>query len=236
MNRQSSNALAVTKLNNEAATLIQEKNYAKACGILSVALGAAERLIKTRFDCCDVSLSTSESSSNRSTCCFLSDTTAADSTTGGYFFYRPPVHVFVSNHFTVPAIHNLAYAIIYNLALCHHLQAVLITNGSLPQSPDRHFQEAIVLYKQAEKLMNHGSLGVLHSVVIANNMGHAYHCLSDELYANCCFYRLLKAFAQLRESMLVDPEAAGELQKGITDGFLSNILSILAISLVAAAA
>jgi hypothetical protein len=132
---------------------------------------------------------------------------------------------------------NIYYAIVYNLALCHHLQAVLITNGPLPQSPDRHLQRAILLYKQAEKLMNHNhSLDVLHSVVIANNMGHVYHCLSDELYANRCFYRLVKAFAQLRESMQADPEAAGELQKGTLDGFLSNILSILAISPAAATA
>jgi hypothetical protein len=89
MNRESSYALAITKLNNEAAALIQEENYAKACGILAFALGAAKRLIQTRVECSHVSLSTSESSSNRSACCFLSDTTAADSTTGEYFSTVP---------------------------------------------------------------------------------------------------------------------------------------------------
>jgi hypothetical protein len=152
------------------------------------------------------------------------------------FLYKHPVQVFTNSDDTSDELVEvvLSYAIIYNLALCHHLRAISENSSSIHEGS---VKRAIALYKHAQKLLMSPSmkLDVLHTLAIVNNLGHAYHLLHKETTAKLCFRRLLKAIMVISENDQSHPRLQARNRLPL-DGFLSNVMSLLMVSSSAAPA
>ena len=103
----------------------------------------------------------------------------------------------------------LTYAVVYNVALCHHLEAT-----TSPSYYDNTIQleRAALLYRYAQQQLhqynhigneemdvsnNHEEDIMIYSLAIANNLTHVYRCLQNYDAANKCFQRLLNAMMYL---------------------------------------
>jgi hypothetical protein len=151
---------------------------------------------------------------------------------GKYFLYKNPVQVFAKVSASPSVVEILTYAIVYNLALCHHLEA--ISKPSDEKDNTMNLQRAIVFYNHAQRLNLRQKLDILHSLAISNNLGHAHHFLHNEPTAQLCFLRLLNAIVYLSES---GQEGHQILAKNgfCLDGFLTNVVYLIGSSAAPAA-
>jgi hypothetical protein len=244
---------AVT-LNNEATLLMKNGDYSQATVTLSSALVAMRTGIRNATF--PVAASPSAFSNiYQPGFHFIPRHTASiptgDLECGDWFLYEDAVainskHAFASEK----SVEIVAYAIIYNLGLCHHLQAVdalikasrgkhattITASSSFSQSS---LHRAVALYTQAQKLLVAHGLDnlqeMIHIMAITNNLGHAHHFLHNEPSAKICFERLLHAIMYISES--------GEQGQRVLmshepcfDGFLRNIMNLTGTSLAAPAA
>ena len=101
---------------------------------------------------------------------------------------------------------EISVAILFNLALCHHMRVVDYRSCILGTEPNRlhevHedtatirlvFQQALLLYGFAYEvqLRNHFELSPECTMAIANNMGHIHQEMGDKAKASACFSSLL---------------------------------------------
>ena len=131
---------------------------------------------------------------------------------------------------------TLSFIVLYNLGLTHHLAALSkknLTNDGLKQR-NWYLRKAMVLYEHANHILlnEHIECSPLHVMAIANNLGHIHFALGDETRAKTCFNYLLS-------SILCLVECGGNgarLRKEVLDGFLTNVIPLIAGSSSAPAA
>jgi hypothetical protein len=134
------------------------------------------------------------------------------------------------------------YAIIYNLALCHHLQADMSSaHGSFLNVTGRSksLKRAVVLYSYARDALNlvlespMYPASSIHLVVLLNNMVHASQMLGDEESARRCLHSLAKTatslLVQRRKRSSSEPNETDEFARiGIVlDRIIMNIALVL---------
>ena len=240
----STTASAIVEINNQAASLIENGLYQTAAGMLTSALKMLSDFVKETIDSSQEAdneevvheTSSSEEEDRSSLCFFLSSSAEVVASTactplqrhgGSYygtnleiprededqrFVFREPICI--SSKMT--SISILSYAMIYNFALLHHLFAL---DNSV--SSDGGLQRAVSLYEYAQRLLvNNGlNIGLLHTLAIANNLGHAHHYLNHEPTSKLCFERLLAAIMD---------GTSGDAGKSLAmDGFFRNIMSLI---------
>jgi hypothetical protein len=241
-----SGPVSVVNLNNEAVLLIKRGKFAQAVSTLSAALVAMKESIKNgqRYQsrsepAAAVAGSALEfvSSPEDEDCSsyLLSSTRNKNIECDDWFLYEDPVCVKAENALSSQkCVEILSYSIIYNLGLCHHLEALYedastINTGIL--------QRAVTFYNHAQKLLlaHDMDMDMLHTLAIANNLGHAYHFLHNEPTAKVCFQRLLNAIMYISESGQEGRRilASHEL---CFDGFLTNVMYFIGSSSAAPAA
>jgi tetratricopeptide (TPR) repeat protein len=244
-------------LNNDAALQIYTGNYSQAAETLSYALNIIQQAMGVLKSCnrppnhktseprtpsyvsCDCIFSEDElitcqgsrriPAANRNSSSFYLDESC--------FLYKHPVQVFSNSSDTSDDEHHvevISYAIVYNLALCHHLRAISENSSSITICEQgSYLKRAIALYKHALKLLmspHNRKLDMLHTLAIVNNLGHAYHLLHNEATAKRCFQRLLQAIMGLlsenddQSDLTRDDRTRNHLP---LDGFLSNIMSLV---------
>ena len=123
----------------------------------------------------------------------------------------------------------VSYAILYNLALAHHLLAIQVLSSSESRQGQVQIvdllHKAMTLYEHSHHiLMNHQSneadFQLIHPMAIANNLGHAYEMLGDRNNTRLCFDHLL--------STILYAVDCGEGQDiNALDGFFKNVMPLV---------
>ena len=246
-------------LNNDAACLVQQEKFYEALIMLSTALDSLKRAIQDdtwkRSFIHPSSSSSSSSSSSRQrkiisssfSLTFLSSSFIRDSPTSRPshssqdtaarrpYLFQAPIYIQTNNVCSWcyhKSIETVSYAIVYNLALCHHMSALYDHDIEL-------LQRTVKFYKNAKQLLlaiDETGVNWLHALAISNNMGHAYHLLCDESASQVYFQRLLNLIVYIiRESssgisMDGPPERIPVLlsiRHGFLDGFLRNVMHLM---------
>jgi hypothetical protein len=126
---------------------------------------------------------------------------------------------------------TFSHAIVYNLALCHHLMAM-----ATPEICKRmnHLRRAAALYDQAKRLLVKESQPI-HRIVVFNNLGHANHVLgSDEVSRK--YFRKVLIIITSETSTTSEQHSSSSFMLRL-DGFLRNaLLLVLGSSTTVAAA
>ena len=104
---------------------------------------------------------------------------------------------------------KLSFAILYNLALAHHLDAQVTQQSS-------GLARALALYKTAYKIQMEGRrFPCLETMAVLNNMGQIYKSFNDENASRLCFESLVSNVMLLRVR-------GGTLEE--YSGFFANVL------------
>ena len=125
---------------------------------------------------------------------------------------------------SVPASHDpkdyqyevlMSNAILFNLALAHHLAGIEARNDSTL------LQNAAALYESAFKMARRENFGgTFFLMAIINNMGHIYLARQDQSKADSFFRQLVSMFMFLVDSQQIDD--AFDL-----DGFFYNAYQLV---------
>jgi hypothetical protein len=238
-------------LTNEAASQMDRGNYLVASQQLAGALCVLKKTLKGQ------NIQSSGSASQAAAifvCAFSEDTPAmiaqseSDSMqVSDCFIFKRPIQIYArgegSAETAISAEIVLSYSIVYNLALCHHLQGIAgMATGE--ENSERYVRKAIELYTYAQQVLARRNnedllLGdiMLHTLANLNNLGHAYHMLHNEPTAKLCFEELLTVIMQMQRT------DRGGNRRDIfgnhnpsLDGFLSNTMTLIVESLRAAPA
>jgi hypothetical protein len=240
----------VANLNNNAAVLMRNAEYSRAVIILSSALVGMKKGIRQNtitvprtepIDSfllgppCDF-LKCEAGGNSVDQTAFAFETDQVTTATDEYFLCIEPIKVFAEVAATSPCILDiLSYAILYNLALCHHLKAISTPPFTTDDTPN--LQRAITFYNHAQQLLVkfHHNMDVFHSLAISNNLGHAHHFLHNEPTAQLCFQRLLNVIMYISESG-PDGQTFVANHEFCFEGFLTNVMHMTGFSPSAPAA
>ena len=156
-------------------------------------------------------------------------TTRLEEAEQDWYLYRYPIQVSSEScNFgsTDHCVHLLSFAGIYNLGLCHHLQA----HGC----QDLHRQQRLTtraasFYEHAQRLVSSElesmDPDMIHSLVIANNLGHAHFLMGNETHGKMCFQQLLNTIMYLSEDNVRSENLVAIMDdKDRWEGFMVNIL------------
>ena len=142
----------------------------------------------------------------------------------GYFIFGSPLSLqasFLSDPSSQPrAATVLAYCILYNLALTHHLHAVSVQD---PHKSWKHMQKAASLYELAHNLhvSEHIPQTYIETMAMINNLGHVFHFLGEIDKADKCSKHLLSCLM-----VVLDISDHGS-DNEIVEGFLGNVLPLI---------
>jgi hypothetical protein len=231
---------AVVEINNQAALEIENGSYQTAAGMLSSALSTMRDFVLENIDSSQAdNEEVVATSSDQSLCFFLSSEVASTPSPLRHricgtnleiargdehlrFVFREPIRISSKAAISMKSFEILSYAMIYNFALLHHLQA---SDNSVSSG----LQRAVSLYEYAQKLLVSSELniGLLHTLAIANNLGHAHHYLNHEPTAKLCFQRLLEGIMYATESGDAG-KALGRRDLPALDGFFRNVMPLIA--------
>jgi tetratricopeptide (TPR) repeat protein len=233
-------------LNNQATVQIADGEYDGAVSTLSAALVQLKQSIRYYESSSGDSTENDSSSNNHGKCLlrFLMEDDSPEVTLkeasledeDEWYIYRYPVQIKdaaadLKNH--SDALSLISFAGIYNLGLCHHLQAISPTLTGDCSSRQLRLQRATAFYEQAQKLLcsNQDNTSffdpdMIHSLVIANNLGHAYYFLGNETTGKMCFQRLLNAILYISHNSNGSEDMIAS-DKNRWDGFMVNIMQLL---------
>ena len=224
-------------LNNKAAVQIIKSEYEQAISTLSSALMSLKDAI--RLPCDDsVALDETPLPKGRPLNFLIDDyNTMADDLRSSlqdrldveqdWYLYRYPVQVSSEscNFKSTDCIQLLSFAGIYNLGLCHHLQALVVSHAQHELHRQR-LTRAASFYEHAQRLISSDlesmDPDMIHSLVIANNLGHAHFLMGNETNGKMCFQQLLNTIMYLSDN--VGSENLVALDKDRWDGFMVNII------------
>jgi hypothetical protein len=129
---------------------------------------------------------------------------------------------------------ELSVALMFNLALCHHLLALRAPSSS--KDDGNTFARAISFYELAYEVQMQEAveLSVECTMAIVNNLGHAHQLLGNEGKAAKCFSHLLSTllFVQSYD----DENDKMDVSSSSTEGFVRNVSHLILSKKVAAAA
>lgn len=219
------------ELNNYACWLIQNGKFEEAVSSLFTALQATKA--SAQGDNCLPENETKEYASSdsrlRSGCsmesvlenaCDDCNIAIDSSVTSRSFMYRKPVRI-REDYCQDSYLQYVSFAIIFNLALSHHLND--IDNREQKQTQQPPFQTAKRLYELAFQLqaqMNERNL-ILTSALL-NNLSLVHQRLDSTLEAEQCQKLLLSIILLLVDHGEASTEFSVEL-----DGFLGNVLHLI---------
>jgi tetratricopeptide (TPR) repeat protein len=177
----------VISLNNQGASLIDAGRALEAITILNSALTSFQQLILSRPpQCSSVVLGhrSLDEMMRRNAACV---TKGSDKNSG--FVHRRSIHV---QEDKLSKVHSevFAAAIVFNLALAHHLTGESSCNSVL-------LQKAVKLYEHALALAQREDQSVLFHLTIINNMGQLYKGLKGNVLAGKFFHQLLSMLMYL---------------------------------------
>ena len=219
-----------SKLNNQAVFQIENKQYdesistlTKALKTLKLVMSGDAMITNSPAECLDSEsdapgyfsfefLSSGPSS-------FLRTVEKGSVCPGSVF--QDPIFVSSSTHVSdLECCEKLSYVILFNLALAHHLRALLETE---PRLQRLRLQKALILYEHAHQVLMNQNLEVslLHTMAIASNLGHIHDNLGNESRARMCFEHLLSTILYL-----VDCGEGGKMKS--LDGFFLNVMPLIA--------
>mmetsp|Transcript_20807 Transcript_20807/g.33529 ORF Transcript_20807/g.33529 Transcript_20807/m.33529 type:complete len:240 (+) Transcript_20807:479-1198(+) len=101
-------------------------------------------------------------------------------------------------------------AIMYNLALAHHLNALF---GTAAANRETALDQAISLYELAYNVHmqeEDADLSVEFTMAVVNNLGHIHRLKGDEAKADKCFHHLLSTMLFLRSYGSADSKCVAE--------------------------
>jgi hypothetical protein len=226
----------VVTFNNHAVVQIRDGEYSSAIRTLSQALQASKTLItqQQQRHSNEMSLIVSHFSTEVELSTTSRSCESSDVDDDMYMCKRPlELHItgMSAVNPTAQDADTLAYAVIYNLALCYHLQGIVSGNAAL--TGQRSLQRAASLYGHARKLLvNAIDGGTMRSLVLFNNMSHAYQLLGDTSTTMKSLRLLVKAMMCL--STTTSNTGCGS--DFPLEGFLSNISLLLGSGATAPAA
>jgi hypothetical protein len=178
---------------------------------------------------------------------------------GRPFIYDIPFHISEEALCLRSVDHDLlseiSVAILFNLALCHHMRVVHYrtsilrigaeSNRGLPGTQEEEdaatirlvFQQALLLYGLAYdvQLHKHFELSPECTMAIANNMGLIYQEMGETTKASECFSRLLSTLLYIGSNASSNSEYYGhegerhscEESKLFTDGFIHSVSHLI---------
>jgi tetratricopeptide (TPR) repeat protein len=202
----------VIALNNQGASLIDAGKTLDAITILNSALLSYKQLILSQEASVVLSHCSLDEMMSKNAACV---TKGSDTNSG--FVHRRSIHVqedkLPRNAHSVV----IAVAIVFNLALAHHLTG--IENGSNPVL----LQKAVKLYEHAQTLaQTEHSIrddSVLFHLAIINNLGQLYKELKRNMLAGKCFHQLLSMLMYLLDCSEDDASSYEE--------FFSNVSHLI---------
>jgi hypothetical protein len=157
------------------------------------------------------------------------------------FIYDTPLHIWPEalsfRAFNHDLLSELSVALMFNLALCHHLHA--LNSPSSPSEDYSIFEQAIALYELAYEvqMQDDVELSVECTMAIVNNLGHAHKLLGHEGKASKCFSHLLSALLFVQSLSTHDDECDKMgVSASSTEGFIRNVSHLILSKKVAAAA
>jgi hypothetical protein len=236
-------------LNNGAAFQISQGEYSGAAATLSTAfvtLKEAIKIIKKSGNCSPsreegTTTNTNEDSPlhfvasqqqydppSTTTTTNINNTNNKSKVSDDWYHFEDPVRVCAEK--VLPSsdcMEIISYAMIYNLGLCHHSKAQQFNSESTMHL--RYLQRAVSCYSHAQKLVSSPSLhdvGMLHSLVVANNLGHAHHFLNNEQSSRLCLRRLLNVIVLIKDSGQQGRQIVSKNERYF-DGFLTNIMHLV---------
>jgi tetratricopeptide (TPR) repeat protein len=149
------------------------------------------------------------------------------------YMYRQAIHIplehIVEQTYQESAI-ACSSAIIFNLALAHHLSALVSAKhlSNMLHTAATLYQLAGDLQRDDAQLENNN---VLFTMAAMNNLGVIYHLLEDHETATKFFQQLLTTLMLLVDCREAEARSGGEL-----DGFLRNATNLVSASSCAAPA
>lgn len=225
-------------LNNKATDLIVEGDYQQGITTLSAALVQLKHAIRCsddqNFAVTDASSSSSSSSMQGQSPLSFSHPTRSDLINEDeWYLYRHPVQITTLHGLDMAqCIEVISFAGIYNLGLCHHLQALKPDISTYHQQQGR-LQRATSFYEHSQKLLSNNQdildPDMIHSLVITNNLGHAHYHRGNESFGKLCFQQLLSAILYITADSQhgVDSNIVANADKDRWDGFMANIMQHL---------
>jgi hypothetical protein len=254
----------VATLNNGAISQIQRGEYSLAASSLGLSIQASRQFaelapknytndsnfrVVTRTSSVETSISYLLSPKNLlSSDAMMCDgeTTGTESHTMGIFLWMRPLALHVPTTRILQRREDIcqfsglaAYVTIYNLALCHHLRALSMNLDE--QQWTTCIQKAIAFYKYAEKMLRNikgAEIGMIHSIILFNNMSHVYHLHGDGFSARAYLQQLMVyLFARTSESSAGHLDQAEEDHDRIPlDGFMASVMTLIGSNATALAA
>jgi hypothetical protein len=224
----SSHANMVVKLNNEAVLLIATFNYTAACDLLSEAL----QMLREGFTEDDKSVTNSRYSEHQEiqqTSGVAGPEIHGDghvrlgprllvaprkanqqhevdcSASSCYYIYRKPIEIqeLPSSGISAHDYSLLIQAVLFNLALAHHLAALnenVMASGT--SSRDATLQRAINLYQLSHTLRCQETLvydDAVYFMAFLNNLAHIHHMVGNKIKAEQCCQHLLACIMYMAE-------------------------------------
>lgn len=163
------------------------------------------------------------------------------------FIYDSPLQIWTSalaiREIRPELLSEFSVALMFNLALCHHLRAMQVDQSPNTSVDDDAvkliFEQAICLYELSYEvqMQEDVELSVECTMAIVNNLGHIHQRLGNPEKASKCFMHLLSTFLFLQSSSVgceVDEDV--ELSESSREGFLRSVSSIILSQKVAPAA
>eukprot|EP00934_Nitzschia_sp_Nitz4_P009255 Nitzschia sp. Nitz4//scaffold26_size159584//1781//2503//NITZ4_002460-RA/size159584-processed-gene-0.215-mRNA-1//-1//CDS//3329544989//9245//frame0 len=217
-------------LNNEASRIIDEASqYEEAISMLSASLVQLKQAIRQGcLPAKEVFLPSGAEQlrflGNTSCECVTKSRSEND-----WYLYEHPIQICANATIGTPQqVEVVTYAVIFNLGLCHHVQAFAASNAG---SRYELLQRAASFYSHAQRLTASNTavfqVDLNHALVVANNLGHCHHFLNDEGLSKQCFQRLLNVIMFIQESGSEGREILSRDEDRL-DGFMVNIMHHLA--------
>jgi tetratricopeptide (TPR) repeat protein len=214
----------VISMNNQGASLIDAGRALDAITILNSALMSFQQLILSRphqdaFVVLGRECSLDEMMSKHAACV----TKGSDTNSG--FVHRRSIHVQEDKLSNVHSAEVFAAAIVFNLALAHHLTGENSNDPVLLQKAVKLYEHALALAQRSEDSIGDGS--VLFHLAILNNLGQLYKELKRNVLAGKFFHQLLSMLMYLLDRSEDDTSSYEE--------FFSNVSHLIFPSCSAAA-
>jgi tetratricopeptide (TPR) repeat protein len=207
-------------MNNQGASLIDAGRTLEAISILSSALKYFQQQLFSEPE--DTSVMLGHCSLDEMMSRNITRDTQEGSYTNSGFVHRRSIHVQQDTLCNARCSFVIAVAILFNLALAHHLTGVEKSRNPVL------LQKAVKLYEHAHKLVRGtqgvGKDSVLFHLAVINNLGQLHKELKQDVLAEKCFHQLLSLLMYLLDS---SREEQGTLLSSSYEEFLSNVYHLI---------
>lgn len=157
------------------------------------------------------------------------------------FVYDTPLQIcpdaLYHREFNHELLSELSVALMFNLALCHHLRA--LRTFSKPSDGANILGQAVSLYELAYEvqMQEDVELSIECTMAIINNLGQLHQRLGDEGKASKCFSHLLSTLLFVQSSSTYDDKNdKREISSASSEGFVKSVSHLVLSKNVAAAA